>query len=78
MLWSKLHEEHVGIGRRRWRSACRSRPHRRADTRHHPAQMGDAGPVRRLLRRQDKGFYDEAGLDVTIKPGGPDVSAARR
>ncbi|WP_422366903.1 ABC transporter substrate-binding protein [Pelagibius sp.] len=23
---------------------------------------------------QDKGFYEEAGLDVTIKPGGPDVS----
>ena len=23
---------------------------------------------------KDKGFYDEAGLDVTIKPGGPDVA----
>ncbi|EAQ01627.1 ABC transporter, periplasmic substrate-binding protein [Pseudooceanicola batsensis HTCC2597] len=23
---------------------------------------------------QDKGFYDEAGLDVTIKPGGPDIA----
>lgn len=23
---------------------------------------------------QDKGFYEEAGLDVTIKPGGPDVA----
>lgn len=23
---------------------------------------------------QEKGFYEEAGLDVTIKPGGPDVS----
>jgi NitT/TauT family transport system substrate-binding protein len=23
---------------------------------------------------QDKGFYDEEGLDVTIKPGGPDIA----
>jgi len=23
---------------------------------------------------KDKGFYEEAGLDVTIKPGGPDIS----
>ena len=23
---------------------------------------------------KDKGFYKDAGLDVTIKPGGPDVS----
>jgi len=23
---------------------------------------------------KDKGFYDEAGLDVTINPGGPDIS----
>ncbi|NND90061.1 MAG: ABC transporter substrate-binding protein [Granulosicoccus sp.] len=23
---------------------------------------------------QEKGFYDEAGLDVTIKPGGPDIA----
>ncbi len=23
---------------------------------------------------QDKGFYEKAGLDVTIKPGGPDIS----
>src|SRR5690606_13120043 len=23
---------------------------------------------------QDKGFYEEAGLDVTIKPGGPDIA----
>ncbi len=23
---------------------------------------------------KDKGFYDEAGLDVTIKPGGPDIA----
>ena len=23
---------------------------------------------------RDKGFYKEAGLDVTIKPGGPDVA----
>jgi NitT/TauT family transport system substrate-binding protein len=26
---------------------------------------------------QEKGFYDEAGLDVTIKPGGPDVAPAQ-
>lgn len=26
---------------------------------------------------KDKGFYDEAGLDVTIKPGGPDVAPAQ-
>jgi ABC-type glycerol-3-phosphate transport system substrate-binding protein len=25
---------------------------------------------------QDKGFYEAEGLDVTIKPGGPDVSPA--
>jgi NitT/TauT family transport system substrate-binding protein len=25
----------------------------------------------------DKGFYDEEGLDVTIKPGGPDVAPAQ-
>ena len=23
---------------------------------------------------KDKGFYKEAGLDVTIKPGGPDIA----
>src|SRR6188508_3740555 len=23
---------------------------------------------------KDKGFYEEAGLDVTIKPGGPDIA----
>src|SRR5436305_11432307 len=23
---------------------------------------------------QDKGFYKDAGLDVTIKPGGPDIA----
>jgi NitT/TauT family transport system substrate-binding protein len=22
---------------------------------------------------KEKGFYEDAGLDVTIKPGGPDV-----
>src|SRR5690349_18158011 len=26
---------------------------------------------------QDKGFYDEAGLDVTIKPGGPDINPSQ-
>ena len=26
---------------------------------------------------EDKGFYDEVGLDVTIKPGGPDISPAQ-
>ena len=26
---------------------------------------------------QDKGFYEEEGLDVTIKPGGPDVAPAQ-
>ncbi|WP_169569036.1 ABC transporter substrate-binding protein [Sneathiella limimaris] len=26
---------------------------------------------------KDKGFYDEVGLDVTIKPGGPDVAPAQ-
>ena len=26
---------------------------------------------------QDKGFYKEAGLDVTIKPGGPDIAPAQ-
>ena len=36
-----------------------------------------AGAVRRLLRRRDKGFYDEAELDVTIKPGGPDIAPAQ-
>ena len=26
---------------------------------------------------KDKGFYDEVGLDITIKPGGPDVAPAQ-
>ncbi|RYH11092.1 ABC transporter substrate-binding protein [Tropicimonas sp. IMCC6043] len=26
---------------------------------------------------EDKGFYDEVGLDVTIKPGGPDIAPAQ-
>ncbi|MFQ5624492.1 MAG: ABC transporter substrate-binding protein [Paracoccaceae bacterium] len=26
---------------------------------------------------KDKGFYDEEGLDVTIKPGGPDIAPAQ-
>ena len=26
---------------------------------------------------KDKGFYEEEGLDVTIKPGGPDVAPAQ-
>ena len=26
---------------------------------------------------QDQGFYEEEGLDVTIKPGGPDVAPAQ-
>ena len=26
---------------------------------------------------QDQGFYDAEGLDVTIKPGGPDVAPAQ-
>jgi NitT/TauT family transport system substrate-binding protein len=26
---------------------------------------------------EDKGFYDEAGLDVTIKPGGPDINPSQ-
>ena len=26
------------------------------------------------LVAKDKGFYKEAGLDVTIKPGGPDIA----
>jgi NitT/TauT family transport system substrate-binding protein len=26
---------------------------------------------------KDKGFYDEAGLDVTIKPGGPDINPSQ-
>ncbi|OZO45598.1 nitrate ABC transporter substrate-binding protein, partial [Pseudomonas fluorescens] len=25
----------------------------------------------------DKGFYEEEGLDVTIKPGGPDIAPAQ-
>ena len=37
--------------------------------------MGHAGAVRRLLRRaQDKGYYEDEDLDVTIKPGGPDIA----
>ena len=38
------------------------------------AEMGGPGAVRRLLVAKDKGFYKEAGLDVTIKPGGPDIA----
>ena len=26
---------------------------------------------------KDKGFYDAEGLDVTIKPGGPDIAPAQ-
>lgn len=26
---------------------------------------------------EDKGFYDEAGLDVTIRPGGPDINPSQ-
>ena len=26
---------------------------------------------------KDKGFYKDEGLDVTIKPGGPDVAPSR-
>src|SRR5271165_4188070 len=26
---------------------------------------------------QAKGFYDQAGLDVTIKPGGPDINPSQ-
>ncbi|MEQ9258724.1 MAG: ABC transporter substrate-binding protein, partial [Roseovarius sp.] len=26
---------------------------------------------------QDQGFYEEEGLDVTIKPGGPDIAPAQ-
>ncbi|HKP26941.1 MAG TPA: ABC transporter substrate-binding protein, partial [Dongiaceae bacterium] len=26
---------------------------------------------------KDKGFYDEVGLDVTIKPGGPDINPSQ-
>ena len=26
---------------------------------------------------KDKGYYDEVGLDVTIKPGGPDIAPAQ-
>ena len=26
---------------------------------------------------KDKGFYSEEGLDVTIKPGGPDIAPAQ-
>ena len=36
--------------------------------------MGHPGPVRRLLRRQGQGLLQGGGLDVTIKPGGPDIA----
>ena len=26
---------------------------------------------------KDKGFYEEEGLDVTIKPGGPDINPSQ-
>ena len=40
--------------------------------------MGDPGAVRRLLRgRRTQGFYEEEGLNVTIKPGGPDIAPAQ-
>ena len=26
---------------------------------------------------KEKGFYEEEGLDVTIKPGGPDIAPSR-
>ena len=37
------------------------------------AEMGDAGAVRRLLRRQLKGYEKQFGIDLTMKPGGPDI-----
>ena len=37
------------------------------------AQMETPIPVRWLLRALEQGFYRDAGLDVTIREGGPDI-----
>ena len=37
-------------------------------------EMGDSCSVWRLLRRQDQRLYRQAGLDVNLKVGGPDIS----
>ena len=43
-------------------------------TQHHAAaEVGAAGPVRRLLRGSLKGYYKAAGLNVTLKNGGPNI-----
>ena len=36
--------------------------------------MGHPGPVRRLLRRLEQGYYKAENLDVEIKAGGPDIA----
>ena len=36
--------------------------------------MGHTGAICGLLCGQRKGFYDEVDLNVTIKPGGPDIA----
>ena len=55
--------------------AARRRLRRGGRQVHGADEVGAAGPVRRLLRRRRQGLLQGAeGLDVTIKPGGPDVS----
>ena len=63
--------------RSRPRASATARRLRRpaADEGHVPEQVGRAGAVRGLLRREGEGLLQaDAGLDVTIKPGGPDIS----
>jgi NitT/TauT family transport system substrate-binding protein len=42
-----------------------------------PAQVAAPGPVCRLLRGAGQGLLQGRGLDVTIKPGGPDIAPAQ-
>ena len=44
-----------------------------ADERHAAAQVGAAGAVRRLLRGVKQGLLQGAGLNVTLKNGGPNI-----
>ena len=39
--------------------------------------MGYPSSIRWYYVAQDKGFYKEEGLDVTIKPGGLDIAPAQ-
>ena len=76
-------EERHHRGRRGYRGAGRHRGpgrlrvadhHRRAEAGQAAAAVGDAGPVRRVLRRGRPGLLREHGLDVEILEGAVDIT----